>query len=322
MDDQQKQLISFVVPVFNEEECVEKLYSRICETAESIGMKFELIYVDDHSIDSTLRIIRGLRERDSRVKIISFSRNFGHQVAVMAGLHHASGDCVITMDADLQDPPEIVPQMLEIWKQGFDVVYGIRRTRKGNWLKKTCYKIFYRVIHKISPLDLPLDAGDFCLMSRRIVLEMQKLNEERPFVRGLRTWVGFKQIGIDYDRQLREAGKSKYNIVKLSQLAIDGILSFSSLPLEAATFIGVIISCASILYALYTGITRILIQFDIISADHLIPGWATLVCSIMLLMGLQFIFLGILGKYVGRIFTQGKRRPLYIVQEKQGFEDD
>jgi len=321
MGGNRKRLMSFVVPLFNEEECIEALYSRIRKTAESIGIGFELICIDDHSFDSTPRILRKLREEDPRVKIVFFSRNFGHQIAVTAGLHYVSGDCVVVMDGDLQDPPEVVIEMIKKWRQGFDVVYGVRKSRKEGRIKNFCYKIFYRLLYRISQLHIPLDAGDFCLMSRRVVLEMRRFNEERPFVRGLRTWVGFKQIGVEYDRAHREAGSPSYTIGKLFRLAFDGLLSFSSIPLEIATAIGLIVSFVSIGYAIYIGIVRVLIAFRIVGPENFIPGWATLVCSVMFLIGLQFIFVGILGEYVGRIFTQAKGRPLYIVQEELGFKD-
>jgi dolichol-phosphate mannosyltransferase len=315
-------LISFVIPFFNEEECVEKLYSRIRETAESIGIKFEMVCINDHSTDSTVQVLRKIRQNDQRVKIVSFSRSFGHQIAVTAGLRYASGDCVVVMDADLQDPPELVNKMIEKWQQGFEVVYGIRRNRKESFFRIVSCKIFYLLIHNISPIKIPFDAGDFCLMSRRVVREMRKLNEEDPFVRGLRAWVGFKQTGIEYERNSREAGSSKYNILELFGLALDGILSFSVVTLRLATVIGLIVSFFSIAYAFYIGISRILIALGYVSPTNLIPGWATLICSLMLLIGLQFIFLGILGEYVGRIFTQVKGRPLYVVEEEIGFEDD
>jgi dolichol-phosphate mannosyltransferase len=315
-------LISFVVPFFNEDKCVEALYVRIRKTCEALKMDFELICIDDCGSDATLRILRRLRKEDPRVKFVSFSRNFGHQVAIMAGLHRASGDCVVVMDGDLQDPPEIVVEMVNKWRQGFDVVYGIRTSRKEGVFKGICYKLFYRILHKISLLHIPLDVGDFGLMSRRVVLEIRKLNEENPFVRGIRAWVGFKQTGIEYCRVQRADGASKYTIRKLFRLAFDGLLSFSTLPLEAATLIGLAVSLLSITYGMYIGVKRILLALNIIGPENVIPGWATLVCSVMFLIGLQFIFLGILGKYIGRIFIQVKNRPPYVVQEESGFEDD
>lgn len=314
--------ISIIVPIYNEEKVLACLYGRIIKVLEHLGLTYEIIFINDGSYDNSLKIIKEFNENNRRVKIISFSRNFGHQIAVIAGLRYASGACVIVTDADLQDPPELIIEMVDKWKQGADVVYGIRRSRKENLIKRICYKIFYRFLSKVSLVNIPLDAGDFCLMSRRVVIEMKKLCEEDPFVRGLRAWVGFKQVGIEYDRAAREIGESKYNFKQLTKLAFDGILSFSRVPLSAATFIGFIVSSASIGYALAIAVIRLLIALDIISANNLIPGWATLVCSMMFLVGLQFIFLGILGEYIGRIFMQIKNRPLYIVEEELGFRDD
>lgn len=314
--------ISVVIPIYNEEEALPYLYERTIKVLEQVGIFYEVIFVNDCSDDNSLKIMKEFNNKNPRVKIVSFSRNFGHQIAVTAGLRYTSGDCVVVMDGDLQDPPEVIVEMIEKWRQGFDVVYGIRRHRKEMWIKRACYKIFYLLLHKMSSPHILRDAGDFCLMSRRVVLEMRKLKEEGPFVRGLRTWVGFKQTGIEYDRPLREAGSPRYTIGKLFKLAFDGVLSFSRVPLEIAMLIGLIVSFASIAYAIYIGISRILIALGIISPENLIPGWATLVCSVTFLIGLQFIFIGILGEYVGRIFTQVKSRPLYIVQEELGFEDD
>ena len=249
MDDQQKQLISFVVPVFNEEECVEKLYSRICETAESIGMKFELIYVDDHSIDSTLRIIRGLRERDSRVKIISFSRNFGHQVAVMAGLHHASGDCVITMDADLQDPPELIPEMVAKWQAGADVVHAIRSQREGETaFKRTTAKFFYWFIQLLGAHCVHRDVGDFRLLSRRALAALLQMRETHRFVRGMVGWIGFPSAEVSYQRPERAVGTSKFPFDKMLRLATDAIVSFSRAPLHVAYYLAAILSAVFLTY--------------------------------------------------------------------------
>lgn len=322
MTKYKERLVSFVVPFYNEEECVEEFYHRICKTVEHIGLDFEMICIDDHSYDSTFSILKKLHDADPRVKIVSFSRNFGHQIAIMAGLHYTSGDCIVVMDGDLQDPPEIVIKMIEKWNEGFDVVYGVRRRRKEKWIKRVCYKVFYRILQKVSSINIPLDAGDFCLMSKRVVFVMGELNEGSPFMRGLRAWVGFKQIGLEYDRSPREVGQSKYSFSDLFNLAFDGILSFSIIPLKIATVTGLIVSFFSIAYAIIIAINRMLIAFKIISSTNLIPGWASLVCSITFLIGLQFIFLGVLGEYIGRIFIQAKGRSLYIIQEKIGFKDD
>lgn len=318
-----KLFISFIVPMFNEVACIKELYSHILKVCRKLKVKFELVCIDDGSTDATLLILKKLRKKDLRVKILSFARNFGHQIAVTAGLRYASGDCVVVMDADLQDPPEVVPKMIKKWSQGYKVVYGVRKSRGEMWLKRICYKLFYRLLLKLSSFkNIPLDAGDFCLMDKQVVQEMRRLNEGKPFVRGLRTWVGFKQTGIEYLRPTRLAGQSKYNFTKLFHLAFDGLLSFSSFALRITIFIGLLISFFSIAYAFYIGINRLLIMLKIVDVENLIPGWATLVCSITLLMGLQFVFLGILGEYVGRIYSEVKKRPLYIIEEKIGLKDE
>lgn len=315
-------LITFVIPMFNEEECVQILYSRILKVCKSLKIRFELIAINDGSSDNTLIILKKLRHKDPQIKIISFARNFGHQIAIVAGLKYASGDVVVVMDADLQDPPEIIPKMLEKWRGGYKVVYGIREERQETWLKKACYKLFYRLLLKLSPLkSIPLDAGDFCLMDKKVVKEMRRFKEDRPFIRGLRTWVGFKQIGVEYSRPGRLAGKSKYDFIRLFRLALDGLLSFSSLALRTTIFAGLAISLLSIAYAVYISISKILILLGMITVNNEIPGWTTPVVSITFLMGLQFIFLGIMGEYISRIYSQGKDRPQYIVEEKLGLKN-
>lgn len=313
--------VSFVIPMYNEEECAEILYSRILKVCSGAKIKFELIAIDDGSADRTLSILKKIHRKDPRLKIISFARNFGHQVAIVAGLKYALGDVVIVMDADLQDPPEIIPEMIKKWREGYKVIYGIREERDESWLKKVCYKVFYRLLLKISPLkNIPLDAGDFCLMDKRVVLEMRRFKEDRPFIRGLRTWVGFKQTGIEYSRPGRLAGKSKYNFIRLFHLAFDGLLSFSTLALRMTIIAGMIISFFSITYALYIAVNRILILFNVLISNDAIPGWTTPVVSITFLMGLQFIFLGILGEYVSRIYSQSKDRPQYVIEEALGLK--
>ena len=315
------QTLSCVVPVYNESACVQLLYEKLAKVLETLGMQLEFIFVDDHSNDATLEILKKIRQADARAKIISFSRNFGHQVAVVAGLHHASGDCVVVMDGDLQDPPEIIHQMVEKWRQGYEVVYGIRRQRQDSLCKALACKIFYRVLERIAFSKMPLDAGDFCLLSRRVVESIKQFHEENPYVRGLRSWVGFKQTGVVYDRPARAAGKSKYGFAGLFQLALSGIFSFSILPLRAATALGLVVSLVSMCYALFLFAAQILIFLGRWPQPYYIPGWATLACGLFFLMGMQFIFLGILGEYVGRTYMQSKERPLYVIEEKVGFDE-
>lgn len=314
--------LSFVIPMYNEEECAPILYLRTSKVCDKLGLNFEFVAVNDGSFDKTLPVLKKLRQKDPRLKIISFTRNFGHQPAIVAGLKYASGDIVIVMDADLQDPPEILPKMLQKWREGYKVVYGIREEREEIWLKKMCYKFFYRLLLKMSPLkNIPLDAGDFCLMDKKVVREMRRFKEDRPFLRGLRTWVGFKQTGIEYKRPGRLAGKSKYSFVKLFHLAIDGLLSFSTVSLKMTIFAGLIISFMSIAYAIYIATTRFLALINVVTYSDVIPGWTTPVVSITFLMGLQFIFLGILGEYVSRIYSQSKNRPHFVIEEKLGLKN-
>ena len=312
--------ISFLVPVFNERENIPVLCHRLRDAMEKIPIaSFEILFVDDCSTDDTLRVLQDLHAQDSRVKILSLSRNFGHQAALTAGLKHVSGDCAIILDGDLQDPPELATQLLEKWKQGFQVVFGVRKTRQEGWLLQLAYHSFYRLLKFLSPLEIPLDSGDFCLLDRGVIDELNRLSEDRPFVRGLRAWVGFSQTALEYDRSARNAGEAKYDFFRLSALAFDGLISFSDKTLRVSGFLGFILSCLSIFYAVLMLVMRILIYFGLASGDRLVRGWTTVVCSVMFLLGLQFIFLGILGEYVGRIFHQTKGRPLFIVKEKIGF---
>lgn len=312
-------VLSVIAPVYNEEDGLELFYQRTRLVLADLSCSWELIFIDDGSRDSTLSIIKRIRSNEDRVKLISFSRNFGHQAAVIAGIRYSRGAYVAVIDADLQDPPEFLAKMLEACRSGIDVSYGIRRHRKEGWLKRACYKVFYLLLNKISPLRIPRDAGDFCVMSRRIVDVLKTIDEDHPYVRGLRVWAGFKHAGIEYDRASRQAGAPKYTFLGLFGLAIDGILSFSSLALRMAMVLGVIVALLSTAYAAYIGISRIMIAYGFLQSTHLIPGWATIACSIMFFMGLQFIFLGIIGEYVGRAFMQTKHRPLFVVEEEHGF---
>lgn len=316
--------ISFIVPVFNEEEpLLKELHLRLLKVCQNLKVNFELIFVDDGSVNNAFSTLKKLRIKDPRIKIISFTRNFGHQLAVSAGLRYASGDCVVVMDSDLQDPPEIIPLMVEQWKRGYKVVYGVRSERDEVWWKNISYKVFYRFLNKVSSFkNIPLDAGVFCLMDKQVVKEMCRFTEERPFIRGLRAWVGFKQIGVPYKRPPRLAGRSQYSLVKLLALAFDGLFSFSPIFLRIILLAGLIISLLSTTYAFYIGLNRVLIFLKIISPKSFVPGWATLVCGFMFLMGLQFIFLSILGEYIGRIYLETKKRPLFIIGEKLGLKDE
>lgn len=313
-------LISYVVPVHNEESCVRLLYERIEATAKSLGVRFELIFVDDGSTDSTLELIKQLQECDPRVRGISLSRNFGHQVALTAGLQYASGDCVAVLDGDLQDPPDVISRFYEKWREGYHVVYGIRQSRQEHFFLRKSYELYYWLLSKCSNIPLPRNAGDFSLLDRRVVEELTKISEYRPYVRGLRTWVGFTQTGVMYDRPARVAGKSKYAFVSLIRLGLDGLISFSDMMLNSAIVIGLVVSIVSLTYGSYIALHRVFGMLGIIESNT-IEGWTSIACAVTVLIGLEFIYLGILGKYVGRIFMQTKGRPLFIVRETVGVHE-
>jgi len=305
--------VSVVVPTFNEEANLPTLYERLTGVLTAQGLPYEIVLVDDGSADGTLAEIEQLRRQDPRVKYLRLARNFGHQAALTAGLAHASGRAVVVMDADLQDPPEVIPELLSRWREGYDVVYAIRRHRRESVTMRVAYALFYRLLHRVAAVDMPLDAGDFCLMDRRVVDQLNALPERNRFVRGLRTWVGFRQTGVPYDRQARHAGRSQYNFWKLLRLAVDGLVSFSYVPLRVASTMGFVVSLGSLVVGLYYLILRL--------AGHRDPaGFAGIIISVLFLGGVQLISIGIMGEYVGRIFDEVKSRPIFIVAEKEGFE--
>jgi glycosyltransferase involved in cell wall biosynthesis len=303
--------ISVVIPMLNEEANLPTLHDRLTRVLTSLGVPYELVMVDDGSTDGTHAEIVRLRQQDPRVKYIRLARNFGHQAALTAGLAHASGKAVIAIDADLQDPPELICDLNARWQQGFDVVYAIRRHRKEPISKRIAYALFYRLLHRIAALDIPLDAGDFCLMDRRVVDQLNALPEHNRFVRGLRTWVGFRHTGIEYERQARFSGRSQYNFWKLVRLAVDGLVSFSYVPLRVASLAGFVVSLGSLLVAIYYLVLRLGGQRDP-------AGFAAIIISVLFLGGIQLVTIGIMGEYIGRIFDEVKHRPSYVVSEKEG----
>ena len=303
-------LISLVVPCYNEEPVLEETLRRLEILSASLReFRLELVFVDDGSRDKTREILTQAANGDARIKLVIFSRNFGHQIAVTAGVDQASGDAVVLIDADLQDPPEVVVAMVEKWREGYDVVYGIRAERRGeSHLKLVTAKWFYRLLNRISDIPIPLDTGDFRLMSRRVVECLKYMPERDRFIRGMVSWVGFKQIGIPYCREPRFAGESKYPLRKMLSFSVDGILSFSTKPLRVATTLGLassLLALGGILYVLYVRMFT----------STWVEGWAGILCSILFLGGVQLITIGILGEYVGRIYNEGKRRPLYFIEE-------
>ncbi len=310
-------MISIIAPVYNEEEVLHSLYDRISEVMEGTGEEWELMLVNDGSRDRSAEVIQELHERDGRVRGLSFSRNFGFQEAVTAGMHHVKGDAVVLTDADLQDPPEVIPEMIAKWKEGYDVVYGVRNSREGEtWWKLITAKLFYRLIHRITSVDIPLDTGDFRLMDRRVVDAIGNMSERNRFLRGMVPWVGFKQIGVEYARQPRFAGESKYSSTrKMLGFAMDAITSFSYFPLRLATFFGFVMASIS-------GLAIMLVIFlRLFWAEQAFTGQATTLVTVLFLGGVQLISLGIIGEYLGRIYDEVKGRPLYLVDRSWGLEE-
>ncbi len=310
---QDRPTISLVIPIWNEELVIPELYRRVLTIMQDIGESWEIICVNDGSSDRSLELLLALREQDPRVKVLDFSRNFGHQIAITAGTDFAEGEAVIVMDADLQDPPEVVQRMVEKWRAGYEVVYAVRTTRQGETkFKLWTASLFYRLLKRITDVHIPLDAGDFRLMDRRVVLTMRRLREQHRFMRGLSSWVGFHQIGIEYERAERYAGETKYPLKKMVRLAISAITSFSYVPLQMATLVGFGLALLSLLAIVATIILRL-------SGNNFFLGQATTLVSVLFLGGVQLIFLGILGEYLGRIYDEVKNRPLYIVSRAYGF---
>jgi polyisoprenyl-phosphate glycosyltransferase len=302
--------VSLVIPIYNEEAVLPRLDERLQELLTKLGTDCEVVFVDDGSKDRSLEMLRTMVHREPRYRAVSFSRNFGHQRAITCGMDASRGKAVVVMDADLQDPPEVIIEMLAKWREGFDVVYGKRRSREGeSWFKLFTAKMFYRLFAAMIPIEVPLDAGDFRLMSRRVVVTMRELRETHRFVRGLVAWVGFKQTAVVYDRAARAAGETKYPLRKMIAFAFDGIMSFSVLPLRMATYLGALVGAASVLY----GLSAVFAHFVLHATQ---PGWTTTVVLVSFLFSVQLLVTGVLGEYVGRIYEQVKLRPLYIVGER------
>jgi len=309
------EMISIVVPCLNEQEVLRETNRRLLAVLEQLPLKFEILYVDDGSSDATPDILREFQALDERIRVVRFSRNFGHQLAITAGLEHASGDAVAILDADLQDPPEVLADFVAKWMDGFDVVYGVRAEREGETaFKRGTAKLFYRLMGKLSDTEIPADTGDFRLMSRQVVDALLAMPERDRFVRGMVSWLGFSQAAIPYRREARAAGATKFSLFKMMRFATDGVVSFSTLPLRLATWVGFAASGIAILGILITVIERLL------GVEGLVKGWASLLVAILFLGGVQLICMGIIGEYVGRIYGESKRRPLYVVRERMGFQ--
>jgi len=305
-------LLSVVVPCFNEQEVLQETHRRLSETLAALGVGYEVVYVDDGSRDGTAEILRRLQSHDDRVRVVRFSRNFGHQIAVTAGMDHAAGDAVVLIDADLQDPPEIIGDFVHRWRQGYDVAYGRRTERDGETaFKRATASLFYRLLRRTTSVDIPPDTGDFRLMDRQVVEAIRRMPEQDRFVRGMVSWVGFRQVAVPYRREARFAGVSKYPFRRMLRLAIDAVVSFSPLPPRLATFAGLTTLGAAVLCCLVTAVLAI--------AGEEISFSAVTLLAVLLLGGVQLISVGLLGEYASRIYRQVQGRPLYVVRETYGF---
>ncbi|MFC2155315.1 glycosyltransferase family 2 protein [Acidobacteriota bacterium] len=311
-----KIVYSIVVPVYNEEEVVHESYKQLKEVMDGLHENYELIFINDGSKDKTADILKDFCKKDKRLKLIDFSRNFGHQVAISAGMDSAEGDAVVVIDADLQDPPQVIPQMIDRWKEGYDVVYGKRMKRQGETIfKKLTAAAFYRFLKKMTDVDIPVDVGDFRLIDRSVCAAMKKIKERNRFVRGLISWLGFKQGEVLFERKERYAGTTKYPLRKMIRFALNGVFSFSYKPLKIATFLGILASAAGFFYLIYA-------LYQKFFTDATITGWTSLVSLILIFNGLILFILGIIGEYLGRIYDESKNRPLYVIREQVNFENE
>lgn len=305
-----KPVISVVVPVYNEEPIIDELYRRLVEVLDSQGEPWELVMVNDGSFDGSAQKMHALHQGDSRVRVVNFARNFGHQNAVTAGMDYALGDAVIIIDADLQDPPEVILELVKKWREGYQVVYAVRSERIGeSWFKKTTAKLFYRLIYLITDVDIPLDTGDFRLMDRRVVDAVKGMREHNRFIRGMASWVGFRQTGVYYVRQERFAGETKYPLRKMLRFALDAITGFSFFPLQVAIYASLILGLIAVLAVPIVAFLRLA------TGESIFEGQATTLIVLLLLSSFQLFFFFIMGQYVARIYDEVRHRPLYIVSE-------
>jgi glycosyltransferase involved in cell wall biosynthesis len=301
-------LLSIVVPVYNEEEVLPAFHRRLVGVLDTLPMGAEILYVNDGSTDDSLRVLQSLRESDPRISIVDLSRNFGKEYALTAGCDYAQGDAAVVIDADLQDPPELIPQLVKHWVEGYDVIYAQRIGRDGeSWIKKGTAFLFYRILRQVSRIEIPKDTGDFRLMTRKALEALRKLPEHHRFMKGLFAWIGFSQKAVPYHRDSRYAGTTKWNYWKLWNFALEGFTSFTTAPLRAATYLGVLVAIVAFSYA---GV----IAFEKLAYGNEVPGYPSLMVVILFLGGIQLITIGVLGEYLGRMFNETKRRPLYLVK--------
>lgn len=307
-------LLSVIVPCFNEQDVIRHTHQRLEAALRAITGDFEIIYVDDGSRDGTAELLRAIQAASPEVRVLRLSRNFGHQIAVSAGLEYARGNAIVLIDADLQDPPEVIGEMVAKWREGFHVVYGQRVDRSGeSRFKLWTARAFYRLINRLSEVPIPLDTGDFRLMDRTVVDALLRMREKHRLLRAMTSWVGFRQVALPYSRAERFAGTSKYPLRKMLTLALDGIISFSAIPLKIVTSVGLAFSALSVIGIVYAVAQRLL-------TDNWVPGWTLIFITVLLIGGLQFIFLGVMGEYIGRIYSEAKDRPLFLVMEELGFD--
>ena len=309
-------MLSVITPCYNEELVVEETYRRLTEVMSRTGMDYELVFVNDGSRDNTYALLLQLAQKDKAVKVIHFSRNFGHQCAVTAGINHCNGDLAVIIDADLQDPPEVILDMLEIQKkEEADVVYGVRKKREGeSWFKLFTAKCFYRVLNKLSDVQFPVDTGDFRLINRRIIDEFNRLHEKNKYIRGLISWMGYKQVPCYYERKERFAGETKYPLKKMLKFASTGLLSFSKKPLKLAVWLGMLSVLVALVYAI------VILIMKILHPESFVTGWTSIIFMIIFFGGVQLLTIGLLGEYIGSLFDEAKDRPEYIISEKVNFE--
>jgi len=303
--------LSLIIPVFNEETVLEELSKRLNLVLETMKINYEVIFINDGSHDGSQKIIERLNKENADYKGLVFSRNFGHQIAISAGLDYAQGDAAIIMDADLQDPPELIPRLYEKWLEGYEMVCAKRESRKDGSFKKFTAHAFYRLFNKISDISIPLDTGDFRLLDKKIVLTLRSFREKNRFLRGLYSWAGYRQAYITFNRGERYAGETHYPLIKMIKLAVDGLLSFTALPLRLATWLGIISACAGFAGIIWVVIIRFL-------PNYTSSGWATLMTTVLFLGGIQLFIMGMIGEYLSRVYTEVQNRPLYIIKDKIG----
>lgn len=308
--------LSVIVPMYNEAEVIEVTYHRLKAVLDTLGERYEIIFVDDGSRDKTSSIVRDICKTDRTVKLVEFSRNFGHQIAVTAGMDHASGRAIVLIDADLQDPPELIKDMVARWREGYDVVYGKRIERKGeSWFKKMTAAMFYRLLRSMTSVNIPVDTGDFRLMDRKVCDALSSMRERSRFIRGMVSWAGFKQTSVDYVREERYAGETKYPLRKMIRLSLDAMTSFSTKPLKIASVLGFVLSAAGFVYLF-------VVLYQHFFTDRTTQGWTSLIAISLLFHGITLSLLGVLGEYIGRTYEEAKRRPLYLVSDALNFAED